>query len=141
MLVEQILMNALCSWIQCHGIVCHLCNLIKNNCIINSSCRCTSPCKWAMILYNYTWNSHRILAFKSFYDYVSSIQLIRLINLFCCKISGARNITIEIISMCGTESWNIQTCLRKSHTISRMRMYNTTCLWKSFINNEVSRCI
>jgi len=96
-----------------------------------------------MIFYDNSRNRHRIIfsILNGFYNYLSRIGFVIFHYFLLCKFSCAMNISVEIIRMGRSQSWNGHACLCKSNSIYRMRMDNTPYLINCLIKFQMSFCV
>ena len=101
--------------------------------------RCLSPGKWAVALTDAGRNIIRIDIFfvKGLYYNNTCILLIILIYLLFGKMPYARNISIEIVALCGAHAGYVLSCLCKANCIRRMSMHYTPYIRKSLVEFKV----
>ena len=102
-----------------------------------------APCKYTMVFAENCRNCNIIffLCLKFVCDQNSCVLLISFLNLFFCQITHTWNLSVNIICMCCSITWNISSCLRPACCPCGMCMYNTTDLWEPVIKNNMCRCI
>ena len=108
MLILKFLWSRLYSWIYCLSTICHLSDFLKNYCIVDCFVCIFSPCKWSVIFAKYGRNGNRIKisCVKLAYDKLSCVFFICILNLLFCKAAYTWNLTVNIICMCCSVTWN-----------------------------------
>ena len=89
----------------------HLRDFFKNLGMINSLEAVLAPRERTMIAADHAGNIYRIPAFKSLDDHLAGILFIGFVNLFRSQVTGARNITVEIVRVGRALQRNVMTSL------------------------------
>ena len=137
MLVKKVLWHSLYSRIECHGVVCHLCDSLENHRIIYGSLGSLAPCEWAMVLYHDSRNGKGVRVADCLYNDISCVKLISLIDFLRGQVPCAWNIAVEIVCVCCSECRNIHSRLRECDCPLRMCMYNTANLRVLLIEHKM----
>ena len=141
MLILQFLWRRFHLWIDQFTAACHLCNFLKYNCIVHCLMRIFAPGKRTMILAKHCRDSFIIQFTEIICDQNTRIFLICLFNLFFCQISDTWNFSINIIRMRCSITWDSSSCLCPARCPFRMRMYDSSDIWKFIIKNHMCRSI
>ena len=103
--------------------------------------RILAPCERTMILAKNSRNSLIISLLEIVGNENTSILLISFRNLTLIQITDAWNLTVNIISMSGSIAWNCAAGLCPAGSPGGMRMYDSTDLRESIVQNYMGRSI
>ena len=121
----------------------HLCNLFCHYSIMNCFVRILAPCKYAVILAEDCRNCQIILCFslKFICDQNTCILLICFFDFFLCQIPHTWNLSVNIISVRCSITWNISSCLCPAGCPCGMCMNHSANLRKPVVKNHMCRRI
>ena len=122
MLVLDNLRSRLYSRVQDLGTTCHLGNLLKNDCVMYGiGCVC-SPGERSVVGAQNARYMHRVdtSVVEGFNDYKTCILLILAVDFLCGQASGAGNLAVEVICVCGSVAGNTAACLCPGGSPRRM---------------------
>ena len=141
MLILKLLRCRFHIWIYQLAAGSHLGNLFQNYCIMHCLVRILAPCERTMILAKNSRNSLIISLLEIVGNENTSILLISFRNLTLIQITDAWNLTVNIISMSGSIAWNCAAGLCPAGSPGGMRMYDSTDLRESIVQNYMSGSI
>ena len=99
-----------------------------------------APCKWSMVFAKYCRYCFIIFVLKQVYDQKSCIFLI-FFKFFAFQTACTWNLTINIICMCGSITWDCSSGLCPACCPWRMCMYNSSDIRECFVQFYMSCCI